>query len=110
MPSWIQASNGPILPLFEEDAIRVANTLDKASISVEWPVVGQSGDIATLMGMVSNHEVSWLIGGIQLKPLLRSTLTIMSMNSIPSNMRKATIIPALSVCCLCTAHSWLIPV
>jgi len=54
----LQRSEGPLLEEFQDEKLSVVKKLKEVDGAVEWPLIGTGGDLAALMDMVSNHEVS----------------------------------------------------
>lgn len=53
---WKSLCEGPLPEDLLHEASGLESRLTKEATS--WPIVGKAGELAALMGMVSNHEVS----------------------------------------------------
>lgn len=50
-------NEGPLPETLQDEALSLSETLGPVEKGVDWPLIGKSGNLASLMSMVSGHEV-----------------------------------------------------
>lgn len=73
--SWLAASEGSLPPDIDAEVTKALKRFDEVEDrTVTWPLLGNSGDLASIMSLVSNHEVDFDLDDCEFPTLKQSRL------------------------------------